>query len=151
MQALGRFLFRWRSFTPVPLLALAAFLIWRNRGPASPLCLVGGLALCVAGQALRFAVLGQVPDGTSGQNEKLGAVSLNTRGPYAYTRNPLYLAGTTLVLGVGLVSGIVWFLLIAVLAAFAVQKLAIEREERHLQARFGRTYVDYAERVRRWI
>ena len=32
-----------------------------------------------------------------------------------------------------------------------VQKLAIEREERHLQARFGRTYVDYAERARRWI
>jgi len=50
-----------------------------------------------------------------------------------------------------LVSGIVWFLLLAVLAAFAVQKLAIEREERHLPARFGKTYLDYAERVRRWI
>jgi len=36
-------------------------------------------------------------------------------------------------------------------AAFAVQKLAIEKEERHLQARFGNTRVDYAERVRRWI
>jgi len=34
---------------------------------------------------------------------------------------------------------------------FAVQKLAIEREERHLQARFGKTYADYAGRVRRWI
>jgi protein-S-isoprenylcysteine O-methyltransferase Ste14 len=44
---------------------------------------------------------------------------------------------------------IMWFLLLAVLASFAVQKLAIEREERHLQARFGKTYVDYAERVRR--
>jgi protein-S-isoprenylcysteine O-methyltransferase Ste14 len=32
-----------------------------------------------------------------------------------------------------------------------VQKLAIEREERHLQARLGKTYVDYAERVLRWI
>jgi len=32
-------------------------------------------------------------------------------------------------LGIGLVSGIVWFLLVAVLAAFAVQKLAIERED----------------------
>jgi protein-S-isoprenylcysteine O-methyltransferase Ste14 len=71
--------------------------------------------------------------------------------PFSFTRNPLYLAGTTLVLGIGLVSGIVWFLLLAVLTAFAVQKLAIEREERHLQARFGRTYVDYAERARRWI
>ena len=48
--------------------------------------------------------------------------------PFSFTRNPLYLAGTTLVLGIGLVSGIAWFLLLAVLAAFAVQKLAIERD-----------------------
>ena len=40
---------------------------------------------------------------------------------------------------------------LAILAAFTVQKLAIEREERHLQARFGETYLDYAGRVRRWI
>src|SRR6516225_2469697 len=80
-----------------------------------------------------------------------GTDHLVTDGPFSFTRNPLYLAGTTLVLGIGLVSGIVWFLLLAVLAAFAVQKLAIEREERHLQARFGKAYVDYAERVRRWI
>lgn len=80
-----------------------------------------------------------------------GTDHLVTEGPFSFTRNPLYLAGTILVLGIGLVSGIVWFLLLAVLAAFAVQKLAIEREERHLQARFGKTYVDYAERVRRWI
>ena len=80
-----------------------------------------------------------------------GTDHLVTEGPFSFTRNPLYLAGTILVLGIGLVSGIVWFLLLAVLAAFAVQKLAIEREERHLQARFGKTYADYAERVRRWI
>jgi protein-S-isoprenylcysteine O-methyltransferase Ste14 len=76
---------------------------------------------------------------------------LVTQGPFSFSRNPLYLAGATLVLGIGLVSGIAWFLLLAVLAAFAVQKLAIEPEESHLQARFGKTYADYAERVRRWI
>jgi protein-S-isoprenylcysteine O-methyltransferase Ste14 len=64
-----------------------------------------------------------------------GTDHLVTEGPFSFTRNPLYLAGTKLVLGIGLVSWIVWFLLLAVLAAFAVQKLAIEREERHLQAR----------------
>jgi protein-S-isoprenylcysteine O-methyltransferase Ste14 len=80
-----------------------------------------------------------------------GTDHLVTDGPFSFTRNPLYLAGTMLVLGIGLVSGIVWFLLLAILAAFTVQKLAIEREERHLQARFGETYLDYARRVRRWI
>ncbi len=76
---------------------------------------------------------------------------LVTSGPFSFTRNPLYLAGTMLVLGIGLVSGIVWFLLLAIVAAVAVQKLAIEQEERHLQARFGQSYLDYAARVRRWI
>jgi protein-S-isoprenylcysteine O-methyltransferase Ste14 len=56
-----------------------------------------------------------------------------------------------LVLGIGLVTSILWFLPLAILAAFAVQKLAIEREERLLQARFGEQYLDYARRVRRWI
>src|SRR5215471_12085344 len=55
---------------------------------------------------------------------------LVTDDPFSFTRNPLYLAGTMLVLGIGLVSGVVWFLLLAILAAFTVQKLAIEREEK---------------------
>ncbi len=76
---------------------------------------------------------------------------LVTEGFFSFTRNPLYVAGTMLVLGIGLVTGIVWFLPLAILAAFAVQKLAIEREERHLHARFGEQYLDYARRVRRWI
>jgi protein-S-isoprenylcysteine O-methyltransferase Ste14 len=80
-----------------------------------------------------------------------GTDHLVTDSPFSFTRNPLYLAGTMLILGIGLVSGIVWFFLLALLAAFTVQKLAIEREERHLQARFGEAYVDYASRVRRWI
>lgn len=80
-----------------------------------------------------------------------GTDHLVTEGPFSFTRNPLYLAGTLLIVGIGLVSGIAWFLPLGVLAAFAVQKLAIEREEGHLLARFGKTYMDYAERVRRWI
>lgn len=80
-----------------------------------------------------------------------GTDHLVTDGPFSFTRNPLYLAGVMLLLGIGLVSGVVWFLLLAILAAFAVQKLAIEREERHLQAKFGNIYLDYARRVRPWI
>jgi protein-S-isoprenylcysteine O-methyltransferase Ste14 len=80
-----------------------------------------------------------------------GTDHLVTDGPFSFTRNPLYLAGTILILGIGLVSGVGWYLVLAIFAAFAVQRLAIEREEKHLQARFGEGYQDYAERVRRWI
>ena len=54
-------------------------------------------------------------------------------------------------IAIGLIAGSVWFIIMALVAAFATQKLAIEREEQHLQARFGKKYLDYARRVRRWI
>jgi protein-S-isoprenylcysteine O-methyltransferase Ste14 len=76
---------------------------------------------------------------------------LVTRGPFSFTRNPIYLGNTMLMIGIGLISGIAWFVLLAPLAAFVTQKLAIEREERHLEARFGKAFRDYAKKVRRWI
>lgn len=76
---------------------------------------------------------------------------LVTSGPFGITRNPMYLANTSLLIGVSFITGIAWFLLFAFLAAFATQKLAIEKEEKILAAKFGKKYRDYAKRVRRWI
>ena len=44
-----------------------------------------------------------------------------------------------------------WFLVLALVAAFLTQKLAIEPEERHLDVRFGKKYREYSKKVRRWI
>lgn len=76
---------------------------------------------------------------------------LVTNAAFALTRNPIYLANTMIMLGAGLIAGVVWFFPLALAAAFATQKLAIEREERHLEARFGKRFRDYAKKVRRWI
>ena len=150
LEKSGRLLFRWRSFTPVPLLAAAAVLVWRSRGPASPAWLVAGLALCLAGQALRTWVLGRVPDGTSGQNEKLIAESLNTTGPYAFTRNPLYLGNLGITLGLCLIAHDP-LLLAVVSALFALQYRAIiAAEEGFLRERFGAQFDEYCARVPRF-
>ncbi len=79
------------------------------------------------------------------------AEHLVTRGPFSFTRNPIYLGNTIIMLGIGLIAGVVWFIVFAPIAAFATQKLAIEPEERHLQARFGKKYRDYAKKIRRWV
>lgn len=76
---------------------------------------------------------------------------LVTRGPFAFTRNPIYVANTMLVVGIGLILGAAWFLILAPFAAYATTRLAIEREERHLEARFGKKYRDYRKKVRRWL
>jgi protein-S-isoprenylcysteine O-methyltransferase Ste14 len=80
-----------------------------------------------------------------------GSEHLVTSGPFSFTRNPIYLANTMLMVGVGLIWNVAWFFLLALVAAYLTQKLAIEREERHLEVRFGKKYRDYAKRVRRWI
>ena len=150
LERAGRVLFRWRSLTPVPLLLVAIPLLWRSRGPASPLWAIAGSALCLAGQALRAWVLGQVPDGTSGQNEKLIATSLNTTGPYALTRNPLYLGNLGITLGLCLVAHDVWLLAVVALL-FALQYRAIiAAEEQFLRERFGAEYDGYCARVPRF-
>jgi protein-S-isoprenylcysteine O-methyltransferase Ste14 len=80
-----------------------------------------------------------------------GSEHLVTSGPFSFTRNPIYLSATMLMVGVGLIWKAVWFFPLAIFAAYLTQKLAIEREERHLEVRFGKKYRDYAKRVRRWI
>ncbi|HEY0849346.1 MAG TPA: isoprenylcysteine carboxylmethyltransferase family protein [Bradyrhizobium sp.] len=121
------------------------------RQPLSGVLFVLGWLMIVAFVGLNVSAIRTMRRAGTTVRPDRGTDHLVTDGPFSFTRNPLYLAGIMLVLGIGLILGIAWFLLLAILAAFAVQKLAIEREERHLQARFGETYLDYARRVRRWI
>lgn len=80
-----------------------------------------------------------------------GATALITQGPFAKSRNPIYVANTLLVAGAGLIFGIAWLVLAALAGALLTQKLAIEREERHLAARFGTAWDEYAARTPRWL
>jgi protein-S-isoprenylcysteine O-methyltransferase Ste14 len=143
-------LFRWRSFTPVLLLAAAVPLLARSRGGGHAVWVVLGFALCVLGQLLRAWVLGVVPDGTSGQNERLIATELNTAGPYALTRNPLYLGNLLITLGL---CAIAHDAILAAVAAllFALQYRAIiAAEEGFLRQQFGARFDAYASRVPRF-
>ena len=79
------------------------------------------------------------------------ATALITDGPFAKSRNPIYVGNTLLLIGVGLLSGIAWLLPAALAAAYTTQKLAIEREETHLAAHFGKAWTDYAARTPRWL
>jgi hypothetical protein len=69
-----------------------------------------------------------------------GALADSTDGPYRRTRNPLYLAGLGVYLGVVcFVNGIAPFPLLAPLAALSDWGI-VQREERYLGAKFGSAY-----------
>jgi protein-S-isoprenylcysteine O-methyltransferase Ste14 len=154
----GRILFKFRSFTPVPVIALLGYLLYRTRGEYGPggpnvdIALnIVGVIVALAGQALRFYTLGLVTDGTSGQGNKIEASILNTRGPYAYVRNPLYVGNFAIVLGLLLIAHSTWVYVIALLFFFGSYFFIIRAEENFLRSKFGAAYDDFMKRVPRWV
>src|SRR5262249_50514950 len=103
----------------------------------SVLSLAVGLPLALLGEALRIWASGHI--------EK--TKSLATGGPYAHTRNPLYVGSLFLGLGLAVASASVE-VVVAVAAYFAAFYPAVMREESGFLARkFPEEYADWARAV----
>jgi protein-S-isoprenylcysteine O-methyltransferase Ste14 len=145
----------WPPIVYVGAVAAAALLhyVLPVRFPAAataPLALIG-VALLGGGVALDLAAIRTLARaGTTVRPDRATAV-LVTGGPYAWSRNPIYLGNTLALTGLALVFDVPWFLVLAPVTALAVRQLAILPEERHLAARFGPAWGAYAARVRRWL
>ena len=73
------------------------------------------------------------------------------QSPYTWTRNPMYLGLTTALFGLALFfSSIVMLLGPAVFFA-VIDRIGIPREEETMERLFGKDYLDYTNRVRRWL
>ncbi|MFQ6131466.1 MAG: methyltransferase family protein [Armatimonadota bacterium] len=134
---------RWQRFavrrrTAFTLLILAPLLVFAR--PAVPLYLLG-LASVVTGVAIRVAASGYL----------LKEEELATNGPFAHTRNPLYLGSLFVALGVLVMSGL-WVAFVPVLGFFAfLYYTTILDEEGLLRERFGPDYLDYCARTPRFV
>jgi protein-S-isoprenylcysteine O-methyltransferase Ste14 len=74
-----------------------------------------------------------------------------TTGIYAYTRNPIYLGLMLMYLGIGSLRNSRWHWLLALPTAVVLQVGVIAREEGYLERKFGAEYLEYKNRVRRWL
>lgn len=73
------------------------------------------------------------------------------RGPYRFTRNPMYLAMSCAYIGLSLLLNNLWAVLLLPIVLGVVDLFVIRREERYLAAKFGQPYREYCARVRRWL
>jgi protein-S-isoprenylcysteine O-methyltransferase Ste14 len=72
-------------------------------------------------------------------------------GPFARSRNPLYLGLLAGAAGVALLAGSVWALVAVPLEWALLRWGAVVPEERYLAAKFGEAYAGYNSRVPRWL
>ncbi|MCL5429297.1 MAG: isoprenylcysteine carboxylmethyltransferase family protein [Chloroflexi bacterium] len=84
----------------------------------------------------------------SGENYKH---TLVTAGPYAYVRNPMYLAAMLLGLLYVVISGVWYSLFIWILGYVFTYSQVIKYEEEDLHLKFGRKYEEYRSKVPRLI
>ncbi len=77
--------------------------------------------------------------------------SIVTEGPFARTRNPLYLSFAIFDLGVALLLNNLWIALVLVPLVVYIDLRIVRREERKLQRQFGDEYLNYKRSVRRWL
>jgi protein-S-isoprenylcysteine O-methyltransferase Ste14 len=123
----------------VPLgFVFAAFFLWLAR--PTLLFMALSLLLVLPGIALRAYASGYVKKNAE----------LTMTGPYAYTRNPLYLGSMMIAFGFALASRSIW-IAVALAALFAVIYIpVIQGEERFLRATFA-DFDAYAKRVPRLL
>ena len=79
------------------------------------------------------------------------STTLITRDVYRFTRNPMYLGLTLVMLGPALYTGAPLLYVAAISFAAIINRHFCPYEEEKLARQFGRDWTEYAERVRRWI
>jgi len=142
---IGAALFRNRGWLPVPFLVVPLL----ASGGITRVGVIFGALLIVIGEAWRL--WGVATAGTVTRRRSRNVQKLVTHGPFALSRNPLYNGNFLLWMGFVALSGVWWFLPVAV-ALFAVEYYFIVRyEEGVLESIFGEEYLAYKRRTARWI
>jgi len=112
---------------------------------------IGGILIIAAG--LGLIVSARILFKRTGQNPAPWKPSpeLILKGPYRFTRNPMYLGVTLVELGLGLAVNNLWISLFAAPALLTVHFIAVLPEEKYLNEKFGESYKAYLSRVRRYL
>ena len=71
--------------------------------------------------------------------------------PYTFTRNPMYLGLATILAGCAIFFASIVMLVAPVAFVFVIDRNVIPREEETMERHFGQQYLDYKNRVRRWL
>jgi protein-S-isoprenylcysteine O-methyltransferase Ste14 len=120
-------------------------------GWSNPLTLLPGLVLlCLAGW-LEVTATRSFSAAQTNVSPRRPALAVVRKGPYRFTRNPMYLGMVLLNLGLTLMFSLDWGVPIAVLLWAALHWGVVLREEAYLTEKFGEDYKVLLKSTRRWL
>lgn len=143
---------------PPPLVYLAGLLIgvaldaaWPAAFlPAPAQYVAGGVAVALGLGLFGLAVGTFVRARTSPVHER-PTTSIITTGVFRFSRNPIYVAMTLVLIGLGLAIDSAWIVAMALPAVLIIHRFVILKEEAFLENKFGDDYDRYRRSVRRWL
>jgi len=157
MIKIGNFFFKYRNllfiflylllFIPSPPLFSAAmfgphFYYWP---------IIIGLLITISGQVIRGATIGLSYIIRGGRDKKVYAEELVTTGIFNHCRNPLYVGNILMLLGVGILSNSLIYVLLVMPVFIIIYQAIVLAEENFLENKFGKSFNSYCERVNRWV
>ncbi len=147
MTKLAKFLFTYRSYTPVPFIIIG--LIFQE---VTSVSFITGLVILLIGETLRLWSICHIGS-ASRTTAKPSADELSMKGTYGVIRNPLYAGNILIYTGVGIISMAFFpYLQIISFVYFVFQYILIVRlEEKALSEKFSESYTEYKKKVNAFI
>jgi len=127
---------------------------WLVRLPFLPVDLpLGWLGVMVFVLALALVAWAIITITAAGSNvpTNLPTTTIVERGPYRFTRNPIYLGMFLGLIGLAIAFDSLWLLMTLIPFALVIRYGVVAREESYLERKFGDVYRGYRSRVRRWL
>jgi protein-S-isoprenylcysteine O-methyltransferase Ste14 len=151
----GNTLFKYRGQIPVILFILAVPVIYFTDysfifSEDITYWIITGISilLSILGQVIRAIAIGTANKNTSGRNTKEQvAEALNTKGIYSTMRHPLYVGNYFMWIGIVVFTANIWFVLGVSLAFWLYYERIMFAEERFLERKFGKDYLDWSLKV----
>ena len=113
--------------------------------PLGVLIIIGGLSVLISAARVFKQLETTINPMQPSQASKLAII-----GPFKYTRNPMYLGMSIMLMGFGLIFGAKLTICLVALFVLYITFFQIIPEERAMQEKFT-DWEDYCSKVRRWL
>ena len=87
----------------------------------------------------------------TGRMDLAASEKLITSGPFSISRNPMYVSWILVYLGVFFLNRSIWLMLLFIPAILGTHFLAIIKEENNLKQEYGDKFIEYCQKIRRYL